>query len=687
MAKEGVCISFIEGGMLQLLLESGPDMYYQRLEKERLSKMSRNMFVNNRKTRILSMILVVIMLSLTGIFYPTISGFKALGATVSEVYQLDSRVRINSIGFLPNLQKKATIAASCTRFELVKEDGTVVFSGTTTPMYDGDSGENVNIADFSSVTEEGTYYLGVPGVGKSVNFRIAKDVYNEAYKTSMLGMYLWRCGTEVSATYDGNHFSHAACHTQDAYLDYITNQHTIKDGKKGWHDAGDYNKYVVNAGITVGAMFLAWEQFQDKIEPVALTMPESSNSMPDFLDEMKFEIDWLLTMQYPDGSGKVAHKLSTRSFGGFIMPENETTERFFTPWGSAATADFVAMTAMAARIFRPYDPQYADKCINAAKVSYAFLKANPNNHSPDQSAFSTGGYNTGDSDDRLWAAAEMWATLGDATYLNDFESRVSSFSPKVQTDFDWGSVGNLGMITYLLSERTGKNQAIVDSIKRDLISAADSIVATSKNHGYGRTLGSRYYWGCNGTVARQTMVLQTANMISPKTDYLNAAVESLGHVFGRNYYNRSYVTGLGINPPMFPHDRRAGADGIADPWPGYLVGGGHSAKGWVDVEASYETNEIAINWNGALIYALAGFVDQGGSTPDIIYGDLNGDGDANSTDLTVLKRYVLKINTTFSVPNGEKAADLNVDGSIDSTDITILKRFILKIVTSLPLVS
>jgi endoglucanase len=97
-------------------------------------------------------------------------------------------------------------------------------------------------------------------------------------------------------------------------------------------------------------------------------------------------------------------------------------------------------------------------------------------------------------------------------------------------------------------------------------------------------------------------------MISPNSDYLNMAVDAISHLFGRNFYGRSYVTGLGHNPPLYPHDRRSGADEIAAPWPGYVVGGGHSATDWHDEQEDYRTNEIAINWQGALVYALAAFV-------------------------------------------------------------------------------
>jgi endoglucanase len=130
---------------------------------------------------------------------------------------------------------------------------------------------------------------------------------------------------------------------------------------------------VVNTGVTVGSMFRAWEDFGSQIRKVRLDIPESGSKTPDFLAELKWELEWLLTMQAPDGS--VYQKLSTRSFGAFMLPEPERTERYFTPWSSAATADFVAMTAMAARHFRPYEPAFADGCLKTAKKSYGFLSA------------------------------------------------------------------------------------------------------------------------------------------------------------------------------------------------------------------------------------------------------------------------------------------------------------------------
>jgi endoglucanase len=522
----------------------------------------------------------------------------------------DSQIRLNTLGFLPDRPKQASIAAECSEFDLLRADGGErVMSGKVGPAAtNADTGEKLWVADFSTLKTPGSYVLEVKGVGKSPPFRIAADVYDFPYCTVMRGMYLWRCGTAVSGTHNGQTFAHEACHLEDAWLDAVGGGHLKKDSTKGWHDAGDYNKYVVNAGFTVGVMLQAWEQFGSRLKNVSLNIPESGQPTPDFLSEVKWELDWLFTMQMDDG--RVYHKVSTKGFGGFIMPEAEKTDRLFVPWGSAATADFTAMMAMAGRDFEPYDKPYAKRCRDAARKSYDYLAAHPQNVRPDQRGFSTGGYDANDASRRLWAAAELWETTGDLACLKDFEARAKAGGRKFDLTCGWGNVKNLGMHTYLLSKREGKDAALVEAIQKDLLATADQIVKTADGHGYRRPLGNRYYWGANGDVAQQAQTLMVANQVSPKAEYVNTALDTVGHLFGRNYYGRSFVTGLGHEPPLHPHDRRSGADKIADPWPGYLVGGGHpKATDWEDKQDNFRVNEIAINWNGALIYALAGFVE------------------------------------------------------------------------------
>jgi endoglucanase len=537
-------------------------------------------------------------------------GFVLLAPLPRPAAAADADVRVSSVGYLPEQAKVATVAVAATGFHVLREaDGTVVLDGTATgPMVSPDTGASVWLADFSRVTESGRFYVEVDGVGRSVSFPIDDDVYREPLRAAMIGMYGQRCNTPVSITYDGQTWKHAACHMNDGLLDYIggTGQ---RDGHKGWHDAGDYGKYTVNAGVTVGSMLAAWEEYGDALAGLALPIPEAGGTMPDYLDEIRWELEWLLTMQYSPSDGRVSHKLTSLGFDGFEMPEADGLPRYFVPWGSAATADFVAMLAKAARSYRPYDAAFADRCLGAAQVSYAYLTANPANQRPDQTGFSTGGYYTSDGDDRLWAAAEMWETTGDAAALADFETRAAAMNPKVDSDFDWGNVKNLGTLVYLQSQREGRNAALVDAIRTSLLSAAAALVSGRNGNGYGRALGN-YYWGSNGSVARTCLVLQAANRVAPDPAYLDTCADQLGWLFGRNQYGRSQVTGVGIDPPLHPHHRPSGADGIAEPWPGLLVGGGDTAQSWVDVQENYTVNEIAINWNAALVYALAGFLTQ-----------------------------------------------------------------------------
>ena len=508
-----------------------------------------------------------------------------------------SSVRINSLGFLPSQQKEATIASETERFSLKRADNneTVFQKKAAGPFTQKDTGEKLWIANFSEFTTDGEYYIEIDDGLRSVNFPIGSNIYNEPFAVAMNGFYLLRCGAPVHAEHNGDIFEHPGCHHEDGYGDYIGHADTQFDGTGGWHDAGDYGKYTVNAGITMGVLLSTWDYFRPGNE---------AGSLPDFLQELKWEMGWMLKMPYPDGSGRVSHKLTRTNFSGFIMPQEDQAKRYFTEWSSAATASFAATAAKASRIFANYDKEYADKCLTAARLSYNFLKENPKEKPFEQGVFETGGYQTGDKDDRLWAAAELWETTGETVYLKDFEKMASEIDYNSDENWDWGNVANLALFTYALSERSGRDPQALQSIRENIIKTSDIITQKSESDQYRRPL-DRYYWGCNGTVVRQTLNLYVANKLQPDSKYTNTALNAIGHLFGRNYFSRSYVTGVGHNPPMSPHDRRSGADNIEAPWPGYLVGGGHTATDWVDEEEDYARNEIAINWQAPLVFALA----------------------------------------------------------------------------------
>jgi endoglucanase len=552
----------------------------------------------------------------------------------ATVLAADSDVRINSVGYLPARAKVVSVLGTAPSFVVRRSsDGSSAFEATLPgASADPATSDMVALGDFSALTEPGRFYVDVPGVGRSVDFPIGDDVYRRPFVAAMLGFYGWRCGTALSFAFSGETFGHAACHLGDGYLDYLGQAGAMRDGKGGWHDAGDFGKYTGNAGFTLGMLLSAFERHPGGLMQAPLPIPEAGGALPDVLDELRWELEWMLKMIYAADDGRVSHKLTALSFEGFIAPEADTQTRYFVPFSSAATADFVAALAQASRVYRPYDAAFADRCLAAARTAYAYLTANTANAPPDQTAFTTGGYTTTDPDDRLWAAAEMWETTGDAAALADVETRINAVSTNatlVAADFDWGSVRNLGLFTYLLSARADRTQAVVDRVRASAMTAADAVATAHDASRYGRGIVN-YYWGSNGSVARTAMLLAVANRLSGDARYLDVAADQLGYLFGRNQYNRSQVTGLGVAPPLHPHHRPSASDAIATPYPGLLVGGGTTATSWMDDQDMYMVNEVAINWNGALVYALAMFLPEGAWPPPVSEIDAGAHDDAGA---------------------------------------------------------
>jgi len=522
-------------------------------------------------------------------------------------------VHVNTVGYAPEGIKRATYRGGSGKFQVVRADGEVVYEGTASDFISSaETRENdLRVADFSELTETGEFTLRAEDSGESPPFRIAPDFAEPVVRTLMLGMYGQRCGVSVSLEHGGTTFSHDTCHEDDALLDDYGKPGEKQNTMYGWHDAGDYGKYVNNGALALASMLLAWIQYAPALERVALDLPESGQGgLPDYLSECKFQLDWLLLMQHEDGG--VADRVTTRRFDDMISPEASTAPRYLAPVTTTATADFAAVVAQAARVFEPYDAELAASYSAAAEKAWAYLVDNPAEQgaSPQERGRYTGSYWSSDGDDRLWAAVEIWETTGDEAALAYFEENSSGI--QVQVNWDWTDLSNLGVFTYLLSERPGRDPAVVESLTTALRKSVDNIVAQAMEHPYGRSLGSMYYWGINGVLARTTLNVGVLDTLEPDPKHRDTIILQLSHLLGRNYYGRSYVTALGHHPPYYPHHRPSAADGIAEPWPGLLIGGPLSkmmgdlpATTWVDAASDYQSNEVAINWNAAMIYAAA----------------------------------------------------------------------------------
>jgi endoglucanase len=543
-------------------------------------------------------------------------------------------IKVDQVGYLPNADKLAMIVSSrpASRFDVRQaEDNAVVLTGELSPpVEDPDSGDLVKVADFSSLRSTGRFYLDVPDVGRSWPFEIGADVYARAWHLAMRAFYGQRCNTDVDLAPDAPGYSHGVCHREGAY--HPTSGRTgARRMSGGWHDAGDYGRYVVNSGISTGTLLWMWELSTDRVKSARLSIPESGNDIPDVLDEIRWNLDWMLSMQ--DGDGGVWHKQTSERFSGFVMPEKDTLISYVVGTGApphtstCATADLAAVMAVAARVYRPFDAAFSVRARVAAQSAWAWTEKHPDVRFTNPTGIVTGEY--GDSrcdDERLWAAAELWRTTGERRYHRYVQTNAQAHRATIRPigPPSWQSVAPLGLWTYALVQNGGRTRAdaaLQASLRRDIVEAAQAVVDRSRRHPYRISMTTTdFVWGSNGVAANYGVQLLVAQAIEPREAFLAAARENLHYLLGRNTFSLSWVTGLGANPYRYPHHRPSGADDQIAPWPGLLAGGPNRqrqdpamqklpdlppARMYLDEEASYATNEIAINWNAPLVFLLA----------------------------------------------------------------------------------
>jgi endoglucanase len=542
-------------------------------------------------------------------------------------------IKVDQVGYLTGATKIAMVSskAPATQFTVKGQDGTIAFPGNlSAPAEDADSGDMVQTADFSRLTRPGIYYIEVPGVGRSWDFEIGNDVYAKNWRLAMRSYYGQRCGTAVDLGPEFPGFKHDACHLEGAY-DASSGKTGPHVSKGGWHDAGDYGRYVVNSGISTGTLLWTYETYGARLKSVNLKLPESGNGTPDILNEIKWNLDWMLSMQDEDGG--VFHKQTSEKFCDFIMPEKDKLISYVIGIGkepfksTCATGDFAAVMAIAGRVYQPFNPAFANKCLRAAEKAWGWIEKNPAVAFHNPTGVSTGEYGDRDcSDEHLWAAAELFRSTGGKDYQQYFLTHYAAFRTS-NTEAEppsWANVSSMAFWTY--AKAKGGDATVVNDIHQDVIRAADEIVKRSAYNGYHISLTTRdYVWGSNGVLANYGMQLLVADELSPNPRYRQEALEDLHYLLGRNTFSLSFVTRVGENPFRHPHHRLSAADDNPEPWPGLLSGGPNKgrqdeamkklpadlppAKMYLDVQEAYACNEVAINWNAPLVYLLAGALE------------------------------------------------------------------------------
>ncbi len=588
----------------------------------------------------------------------------------------------NQIGYKTDSKKIATFRGVTNekQFSVVNADtNQVVYTGDLYGQTNNSSTNETNWrGDFSSVTTPGNYYIKCGNLDDSYKFKIGDDIYNNLLDDTVKMLYLQRCGTEVKDA----EFGHPACHNTIATI-YQTNEKIDVSG--GWHDAGDYGRYVVAAAKSIADLLYAYQANPD-LYGDNLGIPESGNGTPDILDEVRYELEWMLKMQA--SSGGVYHKVTCADFPGYVMPQEETLPLIVMPISTTATADFCGSMALAYEFYKDIDATFANKCLDAAKKAWTFLESNSSILYKNPSDITTGEYgDSNDSDERYWAVAQMYRATKEEKYLKALES--TSYS----TGLDWALVGDYGNIALVTMDDIDKTSNIYTRAKSSILTYADTYASKASSNPYGVSL-TKFNWGSNMTVANAGIILGIAYQLTENEKYFDAAESNLHYLLGQNPNSTCFVTGYGTVSPQCPHHRPSMVQN--KPMGGMLVGGVNSnledtaakaylagypaGKCYVDNWESYSTNEITIYWNSPLTYLLS-LTEPAASSgnddnDDVLIGDVNADGVVNNLDVKLLQEYLVK-KATLTAAQG-KNANVISDGKLNVFDLVALKRTLAK---------
>lgn len=530
-------------------------------------------------------------------------------------------IMLNQVGYNPT-QKKCAVVQWPGRYQVKNEAGDVVLNiGTKAAIQDPLCRETFYTIDFSKLEKPGVYQIVYEYGDTSCHFTVGEDIYKDVHNAMIKALYFQRCGCALEEKYAGK-FKHAACH-----MDMVS---LWEDKEKkfeclgGWHDAGDYGRYISPAAVTIAHLVYAYEKYPAAFSD-ELNIPESGNGVADVLNECRYELEWMLKMQLEDGG--VYHKLTSQYHVAFIMPQEDLDPFYAYAVSSMATGDFCACMALCARVYRGVDAAFADKLEAAAKKAWSWLEKNQEPvffRNPEGS--NTGDYSDySDKDERLWAAVEMFYLAAEKgentdTYLQNAKELLNQ---TILTDFGWKDVAGFASLAVLKDDKKLMGEEIYTICKDAVIKEADRLLGLCKENAFAIGMNDQdFCWGSNMVITNRGILWCLAYEVTEDEKYLEPIQTHIDYLLGKNITGYSFVTGFGERAFKFPHSRPMDADGIEEPIPGWVSGGPNGQpcdpdalavipegsapmKCYADVVGSYSTNEMTIYWNSSAVYVTA----------------------------------------------------------------------------------
>jgi len=538
--------------------------------------------------------------------------------TFIPVVSKTESIRYNQVGYFQNGVKRFMVTdSSAENFAVIDEQGAIVHNGKLFPgSFWSLAGEYIKIGDFTEIKKTGRYQILIQETGEKEDIFIIKNVYTDALNAAVKAFYFQRLSTELIKEHAGEWSRKSGIADTACSLHTSAGKTGVQNVSGGWMDAGDYGKYVVNAGFSVGTMLSLYELFPDLIGD-NLNIPESKNGKSDLLDEIRYELEWMKKMQ--DCDGGVFFKVGSLEWDGFSeMPEELNSIRYVIGKSTSSALNFAAVMAMAARIYKE-DKEFSRDCLKRSIAAWKWAVDNPDIREPNEVG-GTGAYeDIHYGDEFFWAACELFVTTGKGSFKKYIQQNASSYLFKNAAN--WANVANLGWFT-LFKHFDVEKFPFISEGSRSVITLADLFVKAIDSFPC-RIPNVDFVWGSNSVLLNHAVVMCYAYYLTRQNKYLESVIETVDYIFGKNATGFCFVTGFGKKSPLQPHHRVMAADGVEAPIPGFLVGGPNSdrqdevsgepgvhypdkepAKSYIDRMAAYACNEVAINWNAALVFVL-----------------------------------------------------------------------------------
>lgn len=570
-------------------------------------------------------------------------------------------IKVNQVGYTTDAEKYALVTGfvedlpadveAGTPFSVVRvDDDSVAYTGElalVTPYDPLVSGEAIFAADFSEVTEPGRYYLEVDTAGTleggtiSVPFDIGDDVYDALLVDVARYFYYQRQGIELTDDFAGE-FARPLGHPQDSNAPLRSTMESGEladtlDISQGWYDAGDYGKYVAYAAGAVDDLLAAYELHPDVFTDGQFNIPESGNGIPDVLDELKWELDWVLKMQDPTDGGFYERVYPANATA---MPHEHDAARYVedlldgtTPnvKPTRATAVATAYLAHAARVYQPFDAAYANQLLAAARAGWDYLQAYPDCWPTTWwTCDPASPWNT-EEQNRLWAAAELFHTTGEDEFNEFFLSRYDDeeYSEMwLDTDENAGFPGMRAFLAYASAPNADPDATewFIEhfNVWRDnQLTRAETFAWRNFLNDGSDGKDSDYYWGSNSVTLETVSTLARGSLIAGNYNerVIRAARAQLNYILGINPLHISYISGYGTTPITTIYSHIYSHDAIEAIPPGYMAEGPNHfdggraysrfyGKAFWPTNSDWTTSEHAIYYNAHLLFVTALAVDE-----------------------------------------------------------------------------